>query len=149
GVLVGEHGIPLVPGPAEDVALPVAGAVEAPLLDVTGHVIGAERPHAGHAIGAEQPQPPVLPHLRRPGPPEVAPRDDGPSERASPAGPDPVVNRRQALPRELGEGGGLVPTHPGDRELVLAVRVTPLGPGCRPWLARLVPEQGHRLVPRQ
>src|SRR5205823_4693861 len=47
------------------------------------------------------------------------------------------------------EGGGLVPTHPGDRELVLAIRVTPQGPGRRPWLARRVPEQGHRLLPRE
>src|SRR5262249_51080614 len=137
GVEAGEHVLLFVPGPAQEVALAVAGAVEAPLLDVAGHVVGAERSHSL-----------VLPDLRQPGAPEVTPRDDL-ARQPEPTRPQPVVDRRQGFAGELGVGGGLVPTDARDRVLALAVRVASQLPGRRPRAPRGVAELGHGLLPRQ
>src|SRR5262249_13348787 len=122
--VVREHVLLIVPGPSQEVALAVAATVEAPLLDVAGHVVGAERP-----------QPLVLPDPRRPGAPEIATRDDLARQQEA-ARRHPVIDRRQTLARELGVGGGLVPADACDRVLVLAVRVAPQLPGRRPRTAR-------------
>src|SRR5262249_18499741 len=111
--------------------------VPAPLFDISSHVIGADG--ADSAIGA---------YVRRSMASEVAGRYDL-RGLPGPRGPIPMVQGREALAGEFGEGSCFVPAHTGDRIIALPLRIVAQFPCGRTRPSSPIVEPLHRSLKRE